>query len=679
MSSDTGRVLWTPGPDAACGPMGRFLAAAAAERGIALPDYRAALEWSTAEPGHFWDALRRWFDVLGDWEGPALGADRMPGAAWFPQARLNYAENLLRHADGPLASRTAVVDLDEDGGRREIGWRELSDRVASLAASLRRLGVGVGDRVAAVLPNVPEAIIGLLATASIGATWCICSPDLSAPATLARLRPLEPTVLIGSLGYRFGGRWFDRRAHLDTVLAGLPSVVHAIEVGAEPTRIPFGDLVVGPAEHDVVRVPFDHPLWVLSTSGTTGAPKGIVHGHGGMVLEGLKFLGLHFELTPQDRYYVAANTSWMVWNTLVGALLTGASIVTCAGSPTFPRVDRQLAVVAGERVTMFGTGAAYLATVHAAGLHPADDHDLAALRTVMSTGSTLADATSLWLHEAVRPGVRLADSSGGTDICSAFVGGNPLEPVRLGRMQGAQLGVALEVLDEDGRPVRDAVGELVVTRPMPAMPVGFWADPDGSRYRAAYFEQFPGVWTHGDWITMGADGTCAVLGRSDATLNRSGVRLGSAEIYGALQAVPGIRDSLVIGVDLHAGGYWLPLFVVLDEGVDLDDALRARITAAIRAHASARHLPDEIVVVPAIPVTHAGKKVEVPVKKLFTGADPAGVDRGALANPDALDWFVARARQFRTDRRPLVAVAGAAGARGEVDDGEPGPGRAVHG
>ena len=655
-------VLWKPGADAASGPMSRFLAAAGQEA-----DYRAALAWSTDDPGRFWDAVRRWFDVVGDWAGPVLDEERMPGATWFPQARLNYAENLLRHADGPLAQRTAIVDLGEEGDRREISWRELGERVASFAAALRRLGVGRGDRVAAVLPNVPEAIVGLLASASVGATWCICSPDLSVPAVLARLRPLRPKVLVGSLGYRFGGRWFDRREHLDALLADLPTVTHVVEVGAGPSRIPFGDLVAEPAEHDFARLPFDHPLWVLFTSGTTGAPKGIVHGHGGQTLEALKFLGLHFELTSDDRYYVAANTSWMVWNTLVAGLMTGASIVTYSGSPVFPRVDRQFDIVARERVTMFGAGAAYLTKVQETGLRPADDHDLSALRVVMSTGSTLPDATSLWLHDAVRPGVRLADSSGGTDICSAFVGGNPLEPVRLGRMQGALLGVALDVLDEDGRAVRDAVGELVVTRPLPAMPVRFWADPDGSRYRAAYFEQFPGVWTHGDWITLGADGTCEVLGRSDATLNRAGVRLGSSEIYGALQAIPEIRDSLVIGVDLPAGGYWLPLFVVVEEGRDLDDELRTRIAARIRAQASARHVPDDVIAVPAIPVTHAGKKVEVPVKKLFRGVDPRSVDRGALANPDALDWFVERARHFRTT-----------GSTREVEHGQPGPGRVVH-
>lgn len=637
-------VLWEPGADAASGPLGRFLATSARNRALDLPDYRAALAWSTTDLAAFWGDVRAWFDVVGDWDGPVLADEAMPGARWYPEARLNYAENLLRHAHGPDADRTAIVDLDEDGTRREISWRDLDRQVAAVAASLRELGVERGGRVAAMLPNVPEAIIGLLATTAIGATWCICSPDLSAPAAIARLGQLEPTVLFGSLGYRFGGRWFDRRAHLDAVLAALPMVEHVVEVGPEPTRIPFTELTSTPGGRVFARVPFDHPLWVLFTSGTTGSPKGIVHGHGGMTLEALKMFGLHFEMTPDDRYYVAANTSWMVWNTLLGTLLCGASVVTYAGSPASPRVDRQFAILAATGATLFGTGAAYLKLVQDAGLRPGEDHDLTALRSVLSTGSTLADATSSWLHEAVRPGVRLADTSGGTDICSAFVGGNPLEPVRLGRMQGALLGVALDVLDESGQPVQDAVGELVITRPMPAMPVAFWNDPDGARYRSAYFDAFPGVWTHGDWITLAEDGTCEVLGRSDATLNRGGVRLGSSEIYGALQGMPGIRDALVLGVDLPDGGYWLPLFVVLAEGQELDDALRTGITARIRAHASARHVPDDVIAVPAIPVTHAGKKIEVPLKKLLAGADPASVDRGALANPDAVDWFVEHGR-----------------------------------
>ncbi|MTD57574.1 acetoacetate--CoA ligase [Amycolatopsis pithecellobii] len=639
-------ILWEPEADAMAGLMGRFLAAAAEECAVDLPDYRSALAWSTDDIAGFWDRVRRWFDLVGDWRGPVLTDERMPGAKWFPLSRLNYAENVLRHARGALASQAAIVDIDEHGHQREMSWRDLSDRVASVAASLRRLGVRRGDRVVAVLPNAPEAIIGLLASASIGATWCICSPDLSATATVARLGQLDPKVLIGSLGYRYGGKWFDRRDHLDEIVARLPSLEHVIEVGQDTTRMSFAELTAEQAEPGFDRVPFDHPLWVLFTSGTTGSPKGIVHGHGGMALEAVKAWGLQFEMTPEDRYYVAANTSWMVWNTLLASLMSGASIVTYAGSPTFPRVDRQFEIVANSGATMFGTGAAYLKRVQEAGRYPGGEYDLSALRLVMSTGSTLADATANWLHDTVGARARLADTSGGTDICSAFVGGNPLEPVRLGRMQGAFLGVALDVFDESGKSLRDTVGELVITRPMPAMPVSFWNDPDGARYRAAYFEAYPDVWTHGDWITLSTDGTCEILGRSDATLNRHGIRLGSSEIYGALQPVSGVLDGLVIGVELPAGGYWLPLFVELDQSRNFDDALRERITTAIRSNASPRHVPDEIIPVPAIPVTHTGKKVELPIKRLFAGADPDAIDRGALANPEAMDWYIDRAREF---------------------------------
>jgi acetoacetyl-CoA synthetase len=647
-------VLWEPGADAASGPLGRFLAQSARERGVDLPDYRAALDWSTTDLAGFWDGLRRFFDVPGEWGRDPLAAgrvlidDRMPGAVWFPDARVNYAEQLLRHAAGPGPDRAAIVDIGEDGERRETSWRELAAQVGTVAASFRRLGVTAGDRVAAVLPNVPETIVALLATASLGAVWSVCSPDLAAPATIARLAQLEPKILLASVGYRFGGTWFDRRDHLSRVRAALPSVEHVIEVGDGADG--FAQLLAEPADPVFERVPFDHPLWVLFTSGTTGTPKGIVHGHGGMLLEGLKLFGLMNEMDADDRFYVAANTSWMVWNLLVDTMLTGASIVTYSGSPAYPRLDRQFEIVARTGVTVFGTGAAYLKLVQDAGLQPGSEHDLSRLRVAITTGSTLADATSLWLHRQTPPGFRLCDSSGGTDICSGFVGGNPLEPVRLGRMQGALLGVAADVYDEAGRSVRDHVGELVITRPLPAMPVRFWGDPDGSRYRAAYFEDFPDVWTHGDWMTEGADGTVEILGRSDATLNRGGVRLGSSEIYGALQGLPGVRDSMVLGIEVLGGGYWMPLFVVLDGTRDLDDALVGDIRSSIRAQASARHVPDEVIAVAAIPLTHSGKKVEIPVKRLFLGADPATIDRGSLANPEALDWFADRAAQFRADQ-----------------------------
>jgi acetoacetyl-CoA synthetase len=575
----------------------------------------------------------------------------MPGAVWYPDATLNYAENILRSASDPaLADTVAILHLEEDGSSTEITWSELAKRVAAVAAGLRGLDVQTGDRVVAVLPNIPEAIIGLIASASIGAIWCICSPDLGAKATLDRLRQLEPVVLIGSLGYQFNGKWFDRRDHLAEIEANLPTVRHTIVVGGDDDRIRFDDLLTTPAELEFARVPFDHPLWVLFTSGTTGVPKGIVHGHGGMTLESLKIFALHFDMGAGDRYYVAANTSWMVWNTVLGNLVVGSSVVTYAGSPFYPSPDRQFQIVGATGVTMMATGAAYLRMVQSSGLSPREKLDLSTLRSIMSTGSTLPDATYQWVHDAVNPATHLGDTSGGTDICSAFVGPNPIESVRLGRIQGALLGVAVEVFNESGKPVLDEVGEMVITRPMPSMPLRFWGDPDGALYRAAYFDQFPGVWTHGDWMLEGRDGTVEVLGRSDATLNRAGVRLGSAEIYGALQTIPGIKDSLVLGIELPQGDYYLPLYVVLADDAVLDDELRSTIVSAIRTLASARHVPDEILVVPAIPLTHAGKKIEIPVKRLFTGVDPSKVDRGALANPDALDWFVTEAARFRVSR-----------------------------
>jgi acetoacetyl-CoA synthetase len=636
-----------------------FLEWVGVHRGIQLSTWREALAWSTTDVSGFWDALREFFDVVGTgfdsagFPGRALAEERMPGAVWYPGASVNFAANALRHVTDPaIADTTVIVRLEEDGSTSELSWRELGERVGAFAASLRDLGVASGDRVVAVLPNVPEAIIGLLAAASLGATWCICSPDLAARAAIDRLAQLEPTVLIGCLGYQFNGKWFDRTEHLGEVEAGIPTLRYTIVVTAEDAlgRLRFADLVSTPAPLEFAPTPFDHPLWVLFTSGTTGKPKGIVHGHGGMTLEFLKMFGLQFDMRVGDRYYVAANTSWMVWNTVIGNLMAGASVVTYAGSPTYPRFDRQFEIIATTGCTMLATGAAYLRLVQGSGLKPGVDWDLGRLRKVMSTGSTLPDSTYQWFHDSVSTTTHLCDTSGGTDICSAFVGPNILEPVRLGRIQGALLGVALEVRDEDGRPVIDEVGELVITRPMPSMPLSFWGDADGSLYRAAYFEQFPGVWTHGDWVLEGANGTIEVLGRSDATLNRDGVRLGSSDIYGALQALPQIHESLVLGIELGQGDYYLPLFVVLADGVVLDDELRELIVTTIRSHASARHVPDEILVAPEIPITHAGKKIEIPIKKLFAGADPSKVDRGALANPGALDWFVDAAARFRAGR-----------------------------
>ena len=635
-----------------------------ASRNVHVSDYRELWRWSVADLSMFWGAVREYFDVVGEgFEGPVLAQERMPGAVWYPGARLNFAENVLRHAASTeLADSVAVLSIREDDSTATLTWRELEGMVASLAARLRGLGVEPGDRVAAVLPNLPEALIGLLATASIGATWSINSPDLSVHATLERLRQLAPTVLIGVEGYRYNGADVDRVEYLAEIEAGLPSLVHTILVrnpdrayqgtNAErdrARRLDFGALVTDVVQPRYERVPFDHPLWVLFSSGTTGAPKGIVHGHGGMTLEALKGTALNQNMGPGSRYYVAANTSWMVWNTLVNNLMSGASVVTYSGSPLVGGSDRQFDIIARTRTTMFATGAAYLSLVEKSGLEPGRAHDLAALTSVMSTGSPLATSTWRWFHDHVKRDVHLGSDSGGTDVCSGFVGSNPLEPVHVGEIQGPLLGVAVEAWSESGRRVIDEVGEMVITRPMPSMPVFFWGD-DGSRYLSSYFEAFPGVWAQGDWITETAQGAFVVHGRSDATLNRAGVRLGSADIYAAIQRLPEVRESLVIGLEEPEGGYYMPLFVVLADGCHFDEELEQRIRATIRDFASARHVPDEIIVAPAIPVTHAQKKIEVPLKKLLAGHRPdTTINRGSLANPESIDWFVEWAGRYRSE------------------------------
>lgn len=668
--ADTPQVTWLPTSEQQQQTrIWDFLSWVGATRSVQLADYRELWHWSVDDLSGFWDAVREYFDVLGEgFDGPALTEERMPGAVWYPRARLNFAENVLRYADSPgFRDTTAVLTIREDDSTSELTWHELREQVASLAGRLRGLGVEPGDRVAAVLPNLPEAIIGLLATASIGAIWSINSPDLSATATLDRLRQLEPRVLIGVDGYRFNGKDFDRVDFLTEVEAGLPSLAHTILVrnpdrapGSTPTsegvrveRLDFATLVTDTVEPRYERVPFDHPLWVLFSSGTTGAPKGIVHGHGGITLEAVKGTGLNQDMGPGDRYYVAANTSWMVWNTLVNNLMSGASVVTYSGSPTYGSPDRQFDIIARTGTTMFATGAAYLSLVEKTGLAPGEVHDLSALRSIMSTGSPLPGSTWRWVHDHVKHDVHLGSDSGGTDICSGFVGSNPLEPVHIGEIQGPLLGVAVEAWSETGHRVIGEVGEMVITRPMPSMPVYFWGDDDGSRYLDSYFEKFPGIWAQGDWISETPEGAFVVHGRSDATLNRGGVRLGSADIYAALQHIPDVRESLVIGLEQPGGGYYMPLFVVLADGYQFSDELEQRIRATIRDLTSARHVPDAIILAPAIPITHAQKKIEVPLKKLFSGHSPdTAINRGSLANPESVDWFVDQAECYLTELRP---------------------------
>ena len=609
--------------------------------------YRRLHTWSVTELSEFWDAVRDYYGVLGDgFDTPALTEATMPSAVWYPNARVNFAENVLERTRHLVADEaTALVNIDEDNVIETITWGQLRVRVHGLAEQLRDLGVKPGDRVAAVLPNNAEAIIGLLAAATIGAVWTINSPDLTVTATLSRLRQLEPTVLITASSYIFNGKTFDLGAYNTELRAGLPSVTHHLDI-TDYRPAPLG----GPGQY--VRLAFDHPLWVLFSSGTTGDPKGIVHGHGGMLLESLKGQGLHQDMTATDRYYVAANTSWMVWNTLVQALSVGASVVVYGGSPKINGPARQFEVIALTDTTRFAVGAPYLTLVERSGITPAEHWDLTGLKSILSTAAPLPESTWRWVHEHVNPAVRLGSDSGGTDICSGFIGTNPLEPIYLGELQGPMLGVAASSFDDDGSPVFGEVGELVITQPMPSMPLYLWNDEHGDRYWNTYFDRFPpsdqyphGVWAQGDWVIQTTRGSFIVEGRSDATLNRQGVRLGTAEIYAALSHVPEITESTVIGVEQPGGTYWMPLFVQLIEGAELTDELQERIVHTIRTQASARHVPDEIVPVAQIPVTHSGKRIEVPLKKLFLRGSAAVVNKDALANPEALEDFAGLAQQ----------------------------------
>ena len=597
--------------------------------GAPMPDYQSLWQWSVDDPAAFWGALWEYFE-LGDPPDRVLDNPEMPGARWFPGVRLNYVDQIVRNA---RTDRPAILHVSEDGQVTELSWHELLRRTATFAQTLRSHGVAAGDRVVGYLPNIPEAIIAFLATASIGAIWSACGQDYSAKAALDRLGQLEPVVLVTADGYRYGGKTHDKRDDVAALQAGLPTLratVLASELTAEADT----------NELDTVPVEFDHPLWILFSSGTTGLPKGILHGHGGVVLEHLKAVALQSDIGADDTFFWYTSPSWMMWNFQVAGLLVGATIVCYDGSPNYPNPDALWDIAAHVGATVLGTSPGYVLGCTKAGAVPRTEHDLSALRTVGITGSSLPPSSSLWLRDNVGERVQVASISGGTDVVSAFIGGVRTVPVWPGELSAPFLGVALDAWDESGKPVRGEVGELVITKPMPSMPVSFWNDPDGSRYRSAYFEMFPGVWRHGDWITITDHGSIVVHGRSDSTLNRHGIRMGSADIYQAVERLPEIAEALVIGAEQPDGGYWMPLFVVLADDAELTDELRDRIKRTIRDEVSPRHVPDEIIVAPGIPHTRTGKKLEVPIKKLFQGADPARVvEKSAVDDPALLDWY----------------------------------------
>lgn len=634
---------WTPDAQTlADANITRFLAWLAETGRGDLDGYAQLWAESVRDIEWFWDAVWHYFDVQAATPPRVvLGGRTMPGAEWFPGATLNYVNEVFRHA---TSARPALVVAGEDGSC-EWSWARLRGETAAFAAYLRGLGVRPGDRVVGYLPNIGEALVAFLAAASVGAIWAVCNQDLAVSGVVARLGQLEPTVLVASDGSVYGGKRHDRRAELAQIRSRLPSlratvVVPRLGLDIDGDIATWSEVTNSEAQLEISPVPFDHPLWVLFSSGTTGTPKGIVHGHGGVLLEHLKHLSLHLDLKPDDRFLWQSSTSWMMWNLLVSGLLVGSTVVLYDGSPTHPHTDSLWQVVSDHCVTLFGAGAGYLLACAKEELHPGRDYPLEALRAVGSTGSPLPAAGFRWVQDGVGRQIPVVSASGGTDVVTAFIGGCPLVPVVAGELSCLFLGAAVQAWSDAGRPVIGEAGELVLTEPMPSMPVFFWNDADGSRYRKAYFDKYPGVWCHGDWITITDRGSVVVHGRSDATLNRMGVRMGSAEIYHAVEALPEVRDCLVVGVERDDGDYWMPLFVDLADDAELDDGLRARITAAIRTGASPRHVPDAILQVPGIPRTMTGKRLEIPIKRILLGAAPGDVvAASAVDKPELLGVF----------------------------------------
>jgi acetoacetyl-CoA synthetase len=646
-------VLWRPADDVReRSRIGAYLAWLERARGLSFDDYAGLHSWSIDDLVGFWSSVWENFDVRADGAPtPVLVGGRMPDTRWFPDARLSWVEHCLR-LTGRADDDVVIVARSQSRGRLALTATDLRDEVARVRTGLRRLGVGRGDRVAAYLPNVPEAVIGLLASASLGAVWSSCAPEFGTRSVVDRWSQIEPTVLLTIDGYRYGDRFVDRVDEVAAIRAALPSLTATVALPylhpdeqRIPDAVPWAELRQSPGELAFERVPFDHPLFVLYSSGTTGLPKPIIHGHGGILLEHLKIHALHHDLGAADRFFWFSTTGWMMWNYLVSGLLVDATIVLYDGSPAHPDLGALWRLAAEEEITYFGTSAPYLMACRKSGLVPARDVDLSALRGLGSTGAPLPADGFRYVYDAISPTVHLQSVSGGTDVCTAFVGASPLVPVWEGEISCRHLGCAVEAFSPDGRSLIGEQGELVLTRPLPSMPVGFWNDPDGTRYRAAYFEEFPGAWRHGDWITFTSRGSCVISGRSDATLNRGGVRIGTAEFYAVVEAIPEVADSLVIHLD---DGDRLLLFVTLREGVDLTDKLRAAITRELRSSLSPRHVPDEIAAVPGIPRTLSGKKLEVPVKRILMGTPPEeAAARGSLANPESLDAFVGLAERRR--------------------------------
>jgi acetoacetyl-CoA synthetase len=635
-------LLWEPSSERVAGAtITRYATWLHQARGLSFESYDELRKWSVTDLDAFWTSIVEFFGIEFSVGGDRVLASReMPGAEWFPGARVSFAEHVFRDKrDEDVAIRHAseLRPLDQ------WTWGELRAQTAVIASGLRELGVGEGDRVVAYMPNIPETVAAFLACASIGATWSSAAPEFGARSVIDRFAQIEPKVLLAIDGYRYGGKDFDRRAIVEQIAGEIPSLERTVTFGYLQGD-GWEDGFLGPAQTELefAQLAFDHPLWVLYSSGTTGLPKPIVHGQGGILIEQVKKMNLHLDAQAGDRVFWFSTTGWMMWNFLVGVLLTDASIVLFDGNPGHPDLSTLWDLADRAGITTFGTSAAFIASCMKVGVEPGAGRDLSALRAVGSTGSPLSPEGFRWIYDQLGSETWLFSTSGGTDMCTAFVGGVPTLPVYLGEIQARCLGASVESWDPDGKPLVGEVGELVITEPMPSMPIFFWGDEDGSRLRESYFDFYPGVWRHGDWIEITARGTAIIYGRSDSTINRGGVRMGTSEIYRAVLAVPEVLDALVVDVPRVGTDGWMPLFVVLAEGTVLSDELVGEIRRRVRQDCSPRHVPDEIRQIPAVPRTLSGKVLEVPVKRILTGTPvDAAASRESLANPEALDYFVA--------------------------------------
>ncbi len=642
--------MWQPSPETRAHSNLQIYADWLSKRyGWTFEDYESLWGWSITESSAFWESMADFFQI--QFHAPfteVMTPDAMPETQWFTESELNYAEHIFRMETNEYP---ALIHLKEGEEPEEMSWEELRRQVASLAQWLREKGIAAGDRIVGYLPNGPEATVSFLAACSIGAVWSSCSPDFGSQSVVDRFRQIEPQVLIACPGYRYGGKHFNRMEVVWELAEQLPSLEHIVLTGGEIPEPAFKSWYetqeYPEAELTFQPVPFDHPIWVLYSSGTTGKPKAIAHSQGGVLLEHFKYLVLHNDVKPGERFFWYTTTGWMMWNFLQAALLGGATIVLYDGSPGYPDLGSLWKLAESVGIHHFGTSAPFLEACRKEQVEKRlVGIDLSELRSIGSTGAPLSPQAFDWVYEKLKPDVWLCSMSGGTDVCTAFVGGCPWLPVYRGEIQARCLGVALHAWDEEGNDLINEVGEMVITKPLPSMPIYFWNDPGKERYRSSYFEHYPGVWRHGDWIELNERGSLSILGRSDATLNRQGIRIGTAEIYQAVHKVSGIRDSLVVHFERKDGSEFMPLFVLLEEGMELSEDLKKAIRRQLKEDLSPRHVPDEIIAVPDIPYTISGKKLEKPIKEILMGEPPGlAANPGAMRNPESLAFFVEWGRQ----------------------------------